>query len=399
MKKVLLIILLLLVVLGIAAGVGVWKVRHLADSKLLIKEETIFTLKPGTGRLALGEQLYADKIINRPRVFQWLLRIEPDLSHFKAGTYRFTPQMTVREMLKLLESGKEAQFPLRLVEGMRLSDYLKQLREAPYIKHTLSDDKYATVAQALELENPEWIEGWFWPDTWMYTANTTDVALLKRAHKKMVKAVDSAWEGRADGLPYKMRREMSHQISATTCSDVVLNQLSIAGLNLYDYVPQDYEIRKYGEQKKNTQPAATDLIGQKAPDWMLKDMYEKPVALSEFKSKVLLVNLTGIGCGACHASIPFLNGLKGKFNAGEFEVVSIETWGREPHSLRTYADKNQINYSFLCGDEGIVKSYRTYGAAPLFFILDQDRVIRKVIRGYRMGRTDEEITDAIKALL
>lgn len=91
MKKVLLIILLLLVVLGIAAGVGVWKVRYLADSKLLIKEETIFTLKPGTGRLALGEQLYADKIINRPRVFQWLLRIEPDLSHFKAGTYRFTP--------------------------------------------------------------------------------------------------------------------------------------------------------------------------------------------------------------------------------------------------------------------------------------------------------------------
>ncbi len=109
-EKVLLIILLLLVVLGIAAGVGVWKVRYLADSKLLIKEETIFTLKPGTGRLALGEQLYADKIINRPRVFQWLLRIEPDLSHFKAGTYRFTPQMTVREMLKLLESGKEAQF-------------------------------------------------------------------------------------------------------------------------------------------------------------------------------------------------------------------------------------------------------------------------------------------------
>ncbi|MCZ2585310.1 TlpA family protein disulfide reductase [Bacteroides fragilis] len=207
------------------------------------------------------------------------------------------------------------------------------------------------------------------------------------------------WISKADGLPYKMRREMSHQISATTCSDVVLNQLSIAGLNLYDYVPQDYEIRKYGEQKKVTQPAATDLIGQKAPDWMLKDMYEKPVALSEFKSKVLLVNLTGIGCGACHASIPFLNGLKGKFNTGEFEVVSIETWGREPHSLRTYADKNQINYSFLCGDEGIVKSYRTYGAAPLFFILDQDRVIRKVIRGYRMGRTDEEITDAIKALL
>ena len=203
------------------------------------------------------------------------------------------------------------------------------------------------------------------------------------------------WINKSDDLPYKVRREMSHQISANICSDIVLNQLSIADFNLYDYLPQDYEIRKYGEKGKTTQLSARELIGKKAPDWMLKDMYENPVSLSNLKSKVLLVNLTGIGCGACHASIPFLNGLKEKFNADEFEVVSIETWGRKPHSLWTYADKNQINYRFLCGDEGIVKSYRTYGAAPFFFILDQDRVVRKVIQ----EKTDKEITDAIKALL
>ena len=202
MKKMLRFVLILIVALGVAGGAGVWKVRQLANSKILVKEETIFTLKAGTGRQALGEQLYGDKIINRPRVFQWLLRVEPELSHFKAGTYRFTPAMTVREMLQLLESGKEAQFPLRFVEGMRLSDYLKQLRDAPYIKHTLKDDSYQTVAEALKLEHPEWVEGWFWPDTWMYTAGTTDVAILKRAHKKMVAAVDAAWEGRMEGLPY-----------------------------------------------------------------------------------------------------------------------------------------------------------------------------------------------------
>ena len=145
MKKMLRFVLILIVALGAAGGAGVWKVRQLANSKILVKDETIFTLKAGTGRQALGEQLYGDKIINRPRVFQWLLRVEPELSHFKAGTYRFTPGMTVREMLQLLESGKEAQFPLRFVEGMRLSDYLKQLRDAPYIKHTLKDDSYQTV--------------------------------------------------------------------------------------------------------------------------------------------------------------------------------------------------------------------------------------------------------------
>jgi len=223
MKKILGCVLLLLVAAVIAAGAGFWKVRQLADSKILIKEETIFALESGTGRLALGEQLYREKVINRPRVFQWLLRLEPDLSHFKAGTYRFTPGMTVREMLQLLESGKEAQFPLRLVEGMRLSDYLRQLRDAPYIKHTLKDDNYATVASALEFKNPQWIEGWFWPDTWMYTANTTDVALLKRAHQKMVRAVEQTWQGRAQGLPYKDQNQL------VTMASIIEKETAVAG--------------------------------------------------------------------------------------------------------------------------------------------------------------------------
>jgi UPF0755 protein len=39
----------------------------------------------------------------------------------------------------------------------------------------------------------------------MYTAHTSDVAILKRAHQKMVAQVEKAWEGRMDNLPYKIR--------------------------------------------------------------------------------------------------------------------------------------------------------------------------------------------------
>jgi len=223
MKKMFRFVLLLLVAFAIAAGVGMWKVRQLANSKILIKDETIFTLKAGTGRMALGDTLYAEKVINRPRVFQWLLRVEPELSHFKAGTYRLTPGMSVREMLKLLASGKEAQFPVRFIEGMRVSDYLKQLREAPYVKHTLKDDSYATLAEALKLEHADWVEGWFWPDTWMYTANTTDLQILKRAHLKMVTAVEHAWKGRADNLPYQNENQL------VTMASIIEKETAVAG--------------------------------------------------------------------------------------------------------------------------------------------------------------------------
>ncbi|WP_000630756.1 cell division protein YceG, partial [Escherichia coli] len=290
----------------------------LADSKLLIKEETIFTLKPGTGRLALGEQLYADKIINRPRVFQWLLRIEPDLSHFKAGTYRFTPQMTVREMLKLLESGKEAQFPLRLVEGMRLSDYLKQLREAPYIKHTLSDDKYATVAQALELENPEWIEGWFWPDTWMYTANTTDVALLKRAHKKMVKAVDSAWEGRADGLPYKDKNQL------VTMASIIEKETAVASER--DQVASVFINRLRIGMRLQTDPTVIYGMGERYNGKLSRADLETPTAYNTY-------TITGLPPGAI--ATPGADSLKAAAHPAKTPYLYFVADGKGGHTFNT----------------------------------------------------------------
>ena len=207
MKNALRIFLALLLVLLVAAVAGYWKVRKLAESHLLIKQETYLTLKAGTGREALGVQLYNEKIINRPRVFQWLLRIEPVLSHFKAGTYRIGPGMTVRDLMLLLASGKEAQFPLRFVEGMPVRDWLAQLRAAPYIRHTLKDDSYGTVAKALGINDSD-VEGWFFPDTWLYTANTSDVTILKRAHQRMVKAVDAVWNDRMDNLPYKDKNQL-----------------------------------------------------------------------------------------------------------------------------------------------------------------------------------------------
>lgn len=197
----------IVVIVVAAIAFSYWQIRQFADSALTINKETIFTLPAGSGRVVLEAELNRQHIVPQTVWFGWLLKLEPELAKFKAGTYRFTQGMTVRQMLDLLASGKEAQFPLRLVEGQRLQEWLAQLRGAPYIKHTLSDDKLATVAAALSLPEQD-VEGWLFPDTYAYTANTTDVALLKRANERMVKLVDNQWQGRMDGLPYKDKNDL-----------------------------------------------------------------------------------------------------------------------------------------------------------------------------------------------
>jgi len=220
------------------------------------------------------------------------------------------------------------------------------------------------------------------PDNSMYFGETTSIYEL--------------WFNKDTDLPYKVRREMSHSISVRICSDVEINTLSIDDFNIYDYYPKGYEVRKY-EIKKHQNPSYK-LIGKKAPDWTLNDMNGQSVALSGLKSKVVLVNFTGIGCGPCVMAIPFLNTLKENYHADDLEVVSIETWSGKSHSLQNYAKKHKINYTFLSGDDPVTEHYQTGRAAPFFFVLDKDRIIRHVFFGYKENETDEEIQNAIKEL-
>ena len=208
------------------------------------------------------------------------------------------------------------------------------------------------------------------------------------------------WINKSNDLPYKKRREMSHDISVSTCSNLAINRHTIYDFNASDYFPKDYEIVKYSDlYKKKAEPTASSLIGKKAPGWILENIEAQPVSLADCKSKIILINFTGIGCGACQAAVPFLKQLKELFTSEEFELIAIESWSRKVSAIRNYANRKELNYTILNATNEVIKQYQTGGAAPYFFIVDQERIIRKVIRGYSNENTDKEIINAIKELL
>ncbi|WP_413742639.1 endolytic transglycosylase MltG [Sodalis sp. RH15] len=203
MKKNILIFAVILALLAGGAAYCLLQIRHFAASPLTITQEKIFTLPAGTGREGLKTALRQEHIIKHARWLPWLWQWEPSLAAFKAGTYRFTPGMTVREMLELLASGKEAQFSIRFIEGSTLKEWLVILDKAPYVKHTAANLPLDQLAERLGVDPAQPLEGHFYPDTYLYTAQTTDIALLKRAWQRMDKTLGTVWQGRADGLPYK----------------------------------------------------------------------------------------------------------------------------------------------------------------------------------------------------
>jgi thiol-disulfide isomerase/thioredoxin len=203
------------------------------------------------------------------------------------------------------------------------------------------------------------------------------------------------WIDKKSNLPYRCKREMSHDISVENISAVRIKKGNAVNFIAETYFPSDLMSVAYGSGKK---PQKNDMQDKKAPDWVLHDADNNSVGLNSFKNKVLLIQFTSVSCGPCKASIPFLKQLSADYQNKDFNLVSIESWTRNSNVLKNYRSKNNFNYSFLMSTDQVTKDYKIT-SVPVFFILDRNHVIKKIITGYGEGTTDNEIREAIGEML
>lgn len=204
------------------------------------------------------------------------------------------------------------------------------------------------------------------------------------------------WISKSDNLPYKVRREMSHNITVISCKDYELNKLDIEDFEASGYFPAGYRIQAY--RKGGGKSREHELTGKKAPEWILQSDANISVALSDLKSKVILIQFTSVSCGPCKASVPFLNQLDKEFEIGDLDFVAIECTSRSLDVLKNYRTRNKFDYKYLLSTKELLKAY-SINSFPVFFILDKNQVVNKVLTGYREGTTDQEIRKIISELL
>ena len=204
------------------------------------------------------------------------------------------------------------------------------------------------------------------------------------------------WINKSTDLPYRSGGRCRMIFLLLHVSNVKLNKIKIEDFNASDYFEPQFTIQPIGSGNKSEK--VNDLIGKVAPDWILKDANDNTVALKDLKSKVLMIQFTSVSCGPCRASIPFLKQLTSEYNQKNFDFVAIESWTKNTDVLKRYQGRNNFNYKFLMSTKEVTRSYQIK-SVPVFFILDENRVIKKVFNGYGEGSTDKEIRDAINELI
>jgi UPF0755 protein len=177
------------------------------EQPLPITQPRLITIVPGSGRQQLLQLLQEEHWVKWPSTMRWLWRFYPQLAQCKAGTYRVLPGMSLRALLQEFQQGAVAQFSIRFVEGSCYQQWFRILRAAPHLQHTLPDQRAEAAVKLLGLDHSH-IEGWLFPDTYYYTAGTSDIELLRRAHQRMQQQLATAWANRHSQYPLKTPYEL-----------------------------------------------------------------------------------------------------------------------------------------------------------------------------------------------
>ncbi|MFP6890979.1 MAG: TlpA disulfide reductase family protein [Nitrospinota bacterium] len=131
-----------------------------------------------------------------------------------------------------------------------------------------------------------------------------------------------------------------------------------------------------------TPPPPAPRVGQPAPVFTFPLLGGGTSSLSDYRSKVVLINIWATWCPPCIDEMPDLQNLYAQMKSKRvsFEIlgVSIDALGAEP--VRKWVDRFGITFPILLDPRGTVKKlYRTTGVPETFVIDPKGVLVRKFI--------------------
>ncbi len=122
-------------------------------------------------------------------------------------------------------------------------------------------------------------------------------------------------------------------------------------------------------------------VGLRAPDFTFPGINGKMVSLSDYRGKIVLVNIWATWCPPCVNEMPSMEKLYQKLKDESFEIlaVSIDSLGLE--AVAPFMKKHKLTFTALTDSAGTIRiAYGTTGV-PESFIIDKDGILVKKIIG------------------
>ncbi len=124
-------------------------------------------------------------------------------------------------------------------------------------------------------------------------------------------------------------------------------------------------------------------IGLPAPDFTFPGLDGKMVSLSDYRGKVVLVNIWATWCPPCVEEMPSMEKLYQKLKGKDFEILAVSIDSLGVKAVAPFMKKHKLTFPALINSAGTLRtSYRTTGI-PESFIINKDGILVEKIIGPR----------------
>ncbi len=148
--------------------------------------------------------------------------------------------------------------------------------------------------------------------------------------------------------------------------------------------PDSNPVKMLKQQEEAEKVQAALVEGAKFPDFAEKDVAGKPISVSNYKGKVVLVDFWATWCPPCRAELPNVLKTYENYHSKGFEIVGISLDQSEEKLTSFTKDKNMTWQQFFDGKGWGNKLAAKYGvqSIPATFLLDREgKIIGKGLRG------------------
>ena len=123
--------------------------------------------------------------------------------------------------------------------------------------------------------------------------------------------------------------------------------------------------------------------GEPAPNFQLRDMNGRVVALSDLRGKVVLLNFWATWCGPCRVEMPAMERLYRAYDRKDFEILAVSTDAQGVAVTRPFQQENKLTFPIL--HDADFRVGLSYGARtlPMTFMVDREGIVRQHIFGAR----------------
>ncbi|HET7790086.1 MAG TPA: TlpA disulfide reductase family protein [Gemmatimonadales bacterium] len=123
-------------------------------------------------------------------------------------------------------------------------------------------------------------------------------------------------------------------------------------------------------------------VGSRAPEFQAVDLAtNRPAKLSDYRGRVLLLNIWATWCEPCRIEMPAIERLQQHLGANPaFRILSVSIDADGPEVVRNYAREMGLTFDILQDRPGTIRSiYQTTGVPESFVIDRNGTIVKKVI--------------------